>query len=161
MKLPFATQQPAIFLNHTIVTACLKPANGFSLHRDKIQLLCHHLLSKAWMIWSQEPFSICTLIYYTPDLSFLAHWPQGLFTILFCSNTLFPDLRMMAGFLSFRSQFKWQCYTKVCPDYHSQSRSLHSLFWHGLIFSSSKTLSVSKISLFVHMLYHLSWHNKI
>jgi len=134
MELPFATQQHAIFLNQSIVTLCLKPANGFSLHRNKIQTPYHHLQSETWMIWPQYPFSFCILTSYTPDMFFLVPWPQGLCTCTLLLYTLFPNLFMLACFLSFRSQFKWQSLTMACPDYHGQSRSTHSLSWHGFIF---------------------------
>lgn len=90
MELPFATQQPVIFLNKSIVTLCLKPANSFSLHRNKIQTPYRHLQSKAWMIWAQQPFSTWTLISYTPDLSFLVPRPQGLCTCTLLLIYTFP-----------------------------------------------------------------------
>lgn len=149
MELPFATQQPAIFLNQSIVTPCLKPANDFSLHKIKFRLLTFiYKVRTGW--FGSSNLSLFAPLFIHSRLVFSGPLALGPLYLYSSAHTLLPNLFMIVCYL-FRSQFKWQSFTMACSDYHGQSRSPHSLFWHDLNFSSSKPLSVSEISLFVHM----------
>lgn len=163
MELPLATQQPAIFLNQILVTPCWTPVVS---HCTEIKSRLLTIIYKGADDLAPVTFLyLHPYLHYTPDLSFSGPLASGpLYFVLenyvplatlcllnFFSSAhahfsqisagLFLILQISVQMTAPLSGLPWPSWPKQKP---------HSLFWHGLIFSSSKPLSVSEINLFDH-----------
>lgn len=111
MELPFATQQPAIFLNQSIVTPCLKPANDFSLHKIKFRLLIFiYKVRTGW--FGSSNLSLFAPLFIHSKLVFSG--PLALGPLYLCTCTLL---------LTHSSQISsW--WSATYSDLHSSDRAL-------------------------------------